>query len=105
MIQIRLIWIKAEFSAEDLFSARASLFHQWTWDSRLPNLVLEAWSSSSVLDRYWFTNKGILETDSAFVSTLVWPQSAFCGGVNSIVDICYVLVTESASHCFIMGRL
>ena len=47
--------VKAGFPTEGLLFARASLFNQWTYQA------LQAWSTSSALDRQWFTNEDILE--------------------------------------------
>ena len=74
--------VRAEFPKEGLVYARAGSFYQWIQCSELPYLVIEAWSTGSALDRYWFTNEEILEPGFAFIGPCVvasQPKKPFCG--------------------------
>ena len=79
--------IKAEFPLEDPMFAHASSLHQWTFYSQLPYLALEAWFTSSVMGRYWFTNEENL--DNCHLSFRE----------HSIVLIWYWMIVISENQC------
>ena len=88
---------KAEFSAGGLFFAHTTSFYQRTQSSQLPIQVLAAWSTISALDRYLFTNEGILDPTTTFIAPVcgyTQPMTPLWG-VSFVVDNCYLPFSKS----------
>ena len=67
--------VKAEFRRKCLGFAGVFSFHRWKLCRQLPNWVLEAWSTSSALDRYFSFSEMNLPKWPNLAKELTFPPS------------------------------